>query len=715
VPAATAVEAGEGALSPQLTPRLAFHLTRRLAGVSRYPLGLLTAIYAINQMHQFLVPVLFPFFKEEFHISDTALGFLAGSYLFMLTLGSFPFGILADRVSRTKVIGWGTAAWGGAMLYAGLAPNYGHLLAARIMLGVADPADNPTSQSLLADYYPVNQRAKVMGIYEGGRLLGILALPIAGAMAQAWGWRTAFYFFALPGFLVALLAWHLPEPERGEQDRLAQNLQAGARKSEYERMGSARAYMETLRVPTFLVQLISSGVANFFLGGIGVWTVTFLIRFHDFEVSEASAAVGLFALGALVGSLSAGYVADYLTFKGFTGGRVWLAAACRIGSFSLFMPTFIIGNVPIMLVLFFVAAALLVAPVPLLNAVRADVLHPNLRGRGNALDGIVQSSAGAISPILFGALSDVVNLRGAFLILTPLVGVGGILLLLLGPRFYTRDSERVLRQVADEAVEGDGRRRARAPSTRESKKDLLLEVRDVDFSYGPLQALFGVSLDVPKGGCVALLGPNGAGKTTFLKVVAGLLEPQRGRILYKGIDIIGVPPDQRARLGITLMAGGRSMFPSLTVLDNLWMGAFPFSKERESRALVQARLDAVLEVFPALRERLRQTAGTLSGGEQQMLALGRALMAGAELLLVDELSMGLAPVVTEQLLPVVHDVAAMGTTILLVEQSATVALNVADEIYFMEKGAARRLGTAASVRRKGDLERLMLFGRKAGR
>jgi branched-chain amino acid transport system ATP-binding protein len=233
----------------------------------------------------------------------------------------------------------------------------------------------------------------------------------------------------------------------------------------------------------------------------------------------------------------------------------------------------------------------------------------------------------------------------------------------------------------------------------------LLVIDDLDLSYGSIQVLFGVTLQVAEGGVHALVGRNGVGKTTLLSAIAGLVDAQSGRIVYRGVDLTGVPPDQRVRLGITLMAGGRSTFPTLTVQENLWMGAYPF---HHSEALVRERLDAVLEVFPQLASRLRQSGGTLSGGEQQMAALGRALMAGPRLLLVDELSLGLAPRVIEQLLPVVRSIRQLGTTVVIVEQAVSVALEVADTVMFMEKGEVSMLGDAAALGDGDELVRMMM-------
>ena len=213
-------------------------------------------------------------------------------------------------------------------------------------------------------------------------------------------------------------------------------------------------------------------------------------------------------------------------------------------------------------------------------------------------------------------------------------------------------------------------------------------------SYGAIQVLFDASLSVPGGGVHALVGRNGVGKTTLLNAIAGLVEWRSGRVLYDGLDLTGVPPDQRVKLGITLMSAGRSIFPTLTVEENLWMGAFPFHEQRD---LVAQRLDAVLDVFPAMSLRLDQTGGTLSGGEQQMVSLARALMAGPRLLLVDELSIGLAPMVTRDLLAVVRRIKELGTTVVIVEQSVANALSVADTVTFMDKGVIVPVGNAADL------------------
>ncbi len=236
--------AGESSsLSSTVTPRSDFLLTRRLGGANRWPLVLLTAIFALNVADQYVVPTVFPLLKQEFGLSDSALGILSGSYVIVVMVFSIPFGYIADRWNRTRIISWGTAAWGASMIFTGMAWNYASLFVGRMSLGVWDPCDNPTSQSLLADYYPTVQRSKVMSVYQVGQLLGVFLIPIAAAMATNWGWRSAFYFLAIPAFIVAILARRLPEPVRGQQDRIQLGLEGDAvAESYHDTMSSKEAY-----------------------------------------------------------------------------------------------------------------------------------------------------------------------------------------------------------------------------------------------------------------------------------------------------------------------------------------------------------------------------------------------------------------------------------------------------------------------------------------
>jgi branched-chain amino acid transport system ATP-binding protein len=231
----------------------------------------------------------------------------------------------------------------------------------------------------------------------------------------------------------------------------------------------------------------------------------------------------------------------------------------------------------------------------------------------------------------------------------------------------------------------------------------VLRIEDLHVYYGEIHALKGVDLEVRQGEVVAILGNNGAGKTTTLKTISGLLAPRSGRITLDGQPLTRVPPHEVVERGIAHVPEGRRIFNRLTVRENLMMGAY-----RRDDDGVPADLERVFALFPVLGERIRQVGGTLSGGEQQMLAIGRALMAKPRLLLLDEPSMGLSPVVVEKIFVTIADINRQGTTILLVEQNAAMALAVAHRGYVLETGNVALSGTAAELAENADVRRAYL-------
>lgn len=231
----------------------------------------------------------------------------------------------------------------------------------------------------------------------------------------------------------------------------------------------------------------------------------------------------------------------------------------------------------------------------------------------------------------------------------------------------------------------------------------MLRIEELDVFYGEIHALKGVGLEVRDGEIVALLGNNGAGKTTTLKTISGLLVPRRGRITLADTPLAGMPAHEVVQRGVAHVPEGRRIFNRLTVRENLMMGAY-----LRSDGSVQADLERVLGLFPRLRERIAQIAGTLSGGEQQMLAIGRALMTRPRLLLLDEPSMGLAPVLVEHIFTAIEDINRQGTTILLVEQNAAMALDIAHRGYVLETGRVVIQGDAAELAENADVRRAYL-------
>lgn len=234
----------------------------------------------------------------------------------------------------------------------------------------------------------------------------------------------------------------------------------------------------------------------------------------------------------------------------------------------------------------------------------------------------------------------------------------------------------------------------------------MLEVKEIDVYYGAIHALKKMSLEVEEGTIVTLIGANGAGKTTTLKTISGILRPKSGTISYKGTDISKVAPEKIVGMGISQVPEGRRVFQEMTVMENLEMGAYLRKDKKE----IQNDMETVFTRFPRLKERYKQLAGTLSGGEQQMLAIGRALMARPELMLMDEPSMGLAPLLVKEIFEIIKDINSRGTTILLVEQNANMALSIADKAYVIETGEIVLQGSAEQLMKSDEVKKAYLGG-----
>ena len=240
--------------------------------------------------------------------------------------------------------------------------------------------------------------------------------------------------------------------------------------------------------------------------------------------------------------------------------------------------------------------------------------------------------------------------------------------------------------------------------------DPILTVDDVSFAYGELRVLFDISLHVERGEALALLGTNGAGKSTLLRVISGLEKPASGRVVLDGRDIGGIPAEKLVEEGIILIPGGRAIFTDMTIDENLQMQALTVRKDR---AWVQERREVVLSTFPRLAERLNQHAGTLSGGEQQQLALAKALLLKPKVLCIDELSLGLAPIIVGELLEIVQRIHEQGITVVLVEQSLNIAVQLCDRAVFLEKGEVRFEGKTKDLLERDDIARAVFLGAPA--
>jgi ABC-type branched-subunit amino acid transport system ATPase component len=385
-------------------------------------------------------------------------------------------------------------------------------------------------------------------------------------------------------------------------------------------------------------------------------------------------------------------------FRGEPGRLVELSGGLLGGAVVLICLAGLSPSFPVMCALFGLAAGLLAILLPALSMVVLSIIPSNMRPHAAALLGIFLGGVGGLLGAIF--LSGIDRRFGVAGSMVSLVvpGVLGALILRSAKVLVQPDLDRMI----DEVLEDEEIRTISASGGRLP----MLACRGIDFSYGQLQVLFDCNLTVDDGELVALLGTNGAGKSTLLKAISGIGLPSAGSVRFRGTDITYLDAERRLRLGITQIPGGRAVFGPMSVADNL--RAFGTTVRRD-RAALDASIDRCFDVFPRLGERRNQLASTLSGGEQQMLGLSKALILKPRLLLIDELSLGLAPVVVGQLLDMVRQINAEGTAVVLVEQSVNIALGLADHAYFMEKGEIRFDGASADLLARDDLLRAVFL------
>jgi len=347
------------------------------------------------------------------------------------------------------------------------------------------------------------------------------------------------------------------------------------------------------------------------------------------------------------------------------------------------------------------SVVLLLTAFSMIGPVLTSVAPYRLRGMVTAVGGLYVFFVGATGGAVLAALLDsIVGVRATVLIIMIPSTLIGAFFIIRSAHFIRNDLSLVVVELQEEMEEH--KRQQADPA------DIpVLQLSGVDFSYGHVQILFGLSFEVKRGEVLALLGTNGAGKSTALRVAAGLETPARGVVRLKGQDITYTTPEQRARLGIHLLPGGKGVFGQMTVAENLQMGGFIY---RSDRADLRRRIDRVLELFPVLQDRRTQRADSLSGGEQQMLALAIAMLHDPQILMIDELSLGLAPIIVQDLLEVVDGLKAAGVTLIIVEQSLNVAAAIADRAVFLEKGRLRFEGAIRDLMERDDLARAVFLG-----
>ncbi len=656
-----------------------------LDGEDPKPAVAMFGLNAVDELDSATFVWLGPVIAESFGKDVGDFGIIGILVLVIAPLVAIPVSLAADRRARMPIALACALTWGIFSFASAAAFTLTLLVIARIGSSLGRTVSYPVQLSLMADFYSPRVRAKALGVHAQANTVGYIFGALgAGAIAQLFGWRAAFAVLAVPTLLTIWVVRSVREPERGAFERPETEEPLPLREV-FPRLYAIRSQ----RYVWF---------AGIYLVGGGTLGATLVLPFY-FKETYGIESFGLGVIGAVAGLgamvatfIGARIAQDRLNEAPRLGVR-WIAAVMFVvcGVLAVFglAPTLWV-TIPLLFVLF----ALFGLVSPLLAAVGTLIAPPELRSSAYSIGQIIWL-LGAIPALIIALIADQVGFGWAFFVAAAVL-LRGVFHILTVSRYIDADVAR-----RDPAHVDSGAR------TDADGGVLLLETKGLTVSYDGVQVLFGVDLQIRQGEIVALLGTNGAGKSTTLNAINGLVEPDGGNVWFDGVPITGEPPERTTARGIVQAPGGRGIFPGLTVEENLRLGAFLLRKDK---ALLKVRLEEVLQVFPALRDLLPLRAGSLSGGQRQQLVLAQAFLLKPKLLLIDELSLGLAPVIVQELLATVRRLNAEGVTIVLVEQSVNVALTLADRAYFMEKGQVRFEGPTAELLNRDDLLRSVFLG-----
>jgi ABC-type branched-subunit amino acid transport system ATPase component/sugar phosphate permease len=669
------------------------HPKSALAGAAALPIAVVLLHGMLDTIADAGIGVVFPDIRREFDLTlseITRVGTIAGV---LALLVGIPLGYRTDRTrNRIWWLSGGAAIAAVFFVLTGFAGTVAWFIAGRFLLGLGLKANDPVQSSLLADYTPLQARPAV---YSSRGVLGSIGKvigPVAfGVIATAANWRWAFAFAAVLALAVAIISLRLKDPPRGVQERLAMGVDQADAEIEEEHPRFEEAFQTlkgvgTVRRLWYATPFISGGLVS-----VGFFVPLYLEEIFGLNAAERGVALGFNEPFAVLG-LILGIPIATRALAGRTPQRLFYllgAAAAMIA--VVFVGYAVAPNVATFVALSCVANLIGSVLLPGLATALSLILPPRARGLGFAISSL-WAIPGILMLIPMGVIGDDHGARWAIGLGAPIFLTGAIILGSAGTQFRADMLRARLASLASLEVK----------RAREAGKPKMLVCRGVTVHYGQVQVLFGVDFDVDEGEMVALLGTNGAGKSTLLRAISGTVLPSNGAILLDGRDITRAGPALTAELGIVQMPGGRSIFPTLSVKENLEVATWLYKGDRKA---ADEAVEHVLELFPILRQKLDDVAGNLSGGQQQMLGLGQAFICRPRLLMIDELSLGLAPTIVQQLLDIVRAIHAQGTTVVLVEQSVNVALSLCERAIFMEKGEVRFEGRTADLLEREDVLR----------
>ncbi len=673
-------------------------------GGGAFTFVVLLLLNSLDELEAAAMSVLGPDIGTALGVSDGTIVFVTSASAAFVVLGVLPMGWLADRLPRPPIVAVSSLVFGLGALLSAASVNAFMLFWARFVSGVAKANTLPVHSSLLADTYPIGIRGRLAStIGTVGRLVGVSSPVLVGAVA-VWfggaadgGWRWSFLLLGVPVALVAVAAFRVQEPPRGQWERRSVLGEVPADDAEVP-ISVEVAFARLLQIRTLRAMVFAFAAIGFQMFPMVSLTSFFLRDAYGLDAFERGLVASAGGVLTVVVLPLVGRRFDHLYRTG--PARAMRIVAVLILPGALLTPLqFAMPNAVLFTVVSVPGAVLAGAAFTMIGPLVQSVIPFRLRSLGIAFAALYVFLFGAVGGALLGAaLASSFGEATAITLVAVPSAVLGAALVLRGASSVTDDLEAIVGDIRAEEAERE--RQAADPD-----RIPALQLVDVDFSYGGVQVLFGVDLEVARGETLALLGTNGAGKSTILRVASGLGTPSRGHVRLHGRTVTFTSPEQRVRMGIQLLPGGRGVFGSLSVADNLDVGAHVL--ERELRA---ERVERVWEMFPELRRAASKAASELSGGQQQQLALGRVLLHDPEVLLIDELSLGLAPGVVGELLETIERLKEAGQTMVIVEQSVNVALAVADRAVFLEKGTVRFDGPARELAERDDLARAVFLG-----
>lgn len=680
--------------------------------LSIYPLFALGVLSIVDTFQGYAFQVLAPEMSATLGISRGAIAGVIAINTLAGAFGPLPVAALTQqRARRALIIVITGILWSVVAVSTGFVTAIGGLLAVLVLDGLTTASVRALHTPFLLDSYPPEGRVRALSYYQATNSFGNVLAPLLVFIFVAsigLTWRGVFVALGLISLAAAFTSFRLRDPGYGRWD--SEQIRATVRQKEQglaaiEQEGLAESdvslgFFEIVRrvmlIPTIRRILIVQTVFGVLLIPLQTFLAFFLDERWNLGADQRALFTAYRASVAIVALAIFGRKAEAM-YRNSPTKVVELGAILIVAGVGALCIGAIVPNFVMVIILFGLSTALLAALGPALNITLLSVIPSGMRPHAAALIGIFVGIGGLGGALFLGGVDAQWGITGTIVsMFVP--GLIGALILRGTAKLVPLDLDRMI----DETLEDEEIRQLNA-----SGETLpMLACRKINFSYDQVQVLFDVDFTVEDGEMVALLGTNGAGKSTLLKVISGIGLPSGGSVRYRGLDITYLDAERRLRLGITQIPGGRAVFAPMDVIENLKVFGHTLGRNRKD---VDKAIGRSLEAFPRLAERRNQKASTLSGGEQQMLGLSKALMLKPRLLLVDELSLGLAPVIVGQLLDMVREINDEGTAVVLVEQSVNIALNLCEHAYFMEKGEIRFDGKSRDLLRRDDLLRAVFL------